>query len=210
MVMSMSELVIGKCMTLIKTNKPELNNTELEIIKYGLHGLYLSITKIIVLVVIAIVLKQINELLLLLLLFGILRSNAFGLHASKSWMCWLVTVPLFTIIPRIAMFITIPTYIKYICGVLFIIHIYKYAPSDTRKRPIVNKDIRKKHKLLATLTGAIYALVAIFTTNNLLGNMLIFSLLLINIFISPLTYKLFKLPYNNYLSYIEKKGGKIC
>ena len=206
----MSELVIGKCMTLIKTNKPELTKTELEIIQYGLHGLYLSITKIVVLITIAIVLNQLKELLLLLFLFGILRSNAFGMHASKSWMCWVATIPIFTIIPRLAMNITIPFYIKYICSLLFILHIYKYAPADTRKRPIVNKDIRKKYKLLATLTGAIFALISLFTSFNLLGNMLIFSLLLINIFISPLTYKIFKMPYNNYLSYIEKKGGKIC
>ena len=153
MVMSMSELVIGKCMTLIKTNKPELNNTELEIIKYGLHGLYLSITKIIVLVVIAIILNQINELLLLLLLFGLLRSNAFGLHASKSWMCWLVTVPLFTIIPRLAMFITIPTYIKYICGLLFIIHIYKYAPAD-RVLEIAFEQKRRGADIIKIVTAA--------------------------------------------------------
>lgn len=206
----MADLVIGKCMTLIKNNKPELNQNDLEIIKYGLHGLYLSITKVFVLIIIAIILNQLKELLLLLCLFGILRSNAFGLHASKSWMCWVATIPIFTLIPRLAMTLTIPFYIKYISSLIFIIHIYKYAPADTRKRPIVNKDIRKKHKLLATLTCAIFSLISFYTSINLLGNTLIFSLLLINIFISPLTYKLFKMPYNNYLSYIEKKGGKIC
>lgn len=206
----MAELVVGKCMTLIKNNKPELNKTELEIIQYGLHGLYLSITKIIVLVLIAIILNQLKELLLLLVFFGILRSNAFGLHASKSWMCWVATIPIFTILPRLAMTITIPLYIKYISCILFIFHLYKYAPADTKKRPIISKDIRRKHKLLATLTGTIFAIISLYTSINLLANTLIFSLLLINIFISPLTYKLFNLPYNNYLSYIEKKGGKTC
>ena len=48
----MANFVVNRCMKLIKNHKPELTETDLEIIQYGLHGLYLSLTKIIVLIII--------------------------------------------------------------------------------------------------------------------------------------------------------------
>ena len=49
---------------------------------------------------------------------------------------------------------------------------------------------------------AIIYIVLIFTINNyLIKNLLTFALILESILILPITYKIFKLPYNNYLKY---------
>ena len=204
----MANFVVGKCMNLIKKQKTELSKTDLEIIQYGLHGLYLSLTKIIVLIIISYFIGQLKEFIIFSLLFGILRMNSFGIHAKKSWMCWVTTIPTFIILPFLAKYLIMPIILKFILGILLILHIYKYSPADTEKRPIVSKDIRKKHKLLATLTAIIYVTISIISKNIFIVNSLIFSLILINILISPITYKIFKLPYNNYLKYIEKKYGR--
>ena len=50
----MKKYLIGRCMSLIKQEKPELDEVKLEEIEYGLTGLYLSITKIIVILVLII------------------------------------------------------------------------------------------------------------------------------------------------------------
>lgn len=209
----MANFVIGKCMNLIKINKPELSQTDLEIIQYGLHGLYLSLTKIFVLIIVSCLLGQLKEYLILAILFGILRTNAFGMHAKKSWMCWITTVPTFIILPYITQHLIIPNIIKLILGFILILHIYKFSPADTHKKPIIDKNLRKKHKLLATLTAIIYVISSILIKEQMICNSLIFSLFLANILISPITYKIFNLPYNNYLKYTKDSYGrkeKVC
>ena len=209
----MANFVIGKCMNLIKLNKPELSQTDLEIIQYGLHGLYLSLTKIVVLVIVSCLLGQLKEYLILAILFGILRTNAFGMHAKKSWMCWVTTIPAFIMLPYIAQHLIIPNIIKLILGFILILHIYKFSPADTHKKPIIDKNLRKKHKLLATLTAIIYVISSILIKEQMICNSLIFSLFLANILISPITYKIFNLPYNNYLKYTVDGYGrkeKVC
>lgn len=209
----MANFVVGKCMSLIKCNKPELSDTDLEIIQYGLHGLYLSLTKIIVLVIISYFIGQLKELIIFMLLFGILRTNSFGLHAKKSWMCWVTTIPSFIILPFIAQQLIISKTVKLLLGLILIIHVYIYSPADTEKRPIVSKNIRRKHKILATIIALIYIIISVFIDNIFISNSLFLTLILINILISPITYKIFKLPYNNYLKYSKEKYGrkeKLC
>lgn len=209
----MTNFVVSKCMKLIKNNKPELNETELEIIQYGLHGLYLSLTKIIVLIIISYFLGQLKEYIIFSLLFGILRMNSFGMHAKKSWMCWVTTIPMLIILPFLAKNIAINNIIKAILGIPLILHIFKYSPADTHKKPIINKDIRRKYKIKATIVATTYVIASLFINNVFISNSLILSLILISILISPITYKIFNLPYNNYLKYTSKETGrkeKLC
>jgi len=199
----MSDLIIGKCMNLIKQKKPELKETELQIIQYGIHGLYLTLTKAIVLLLISYLLNQLLECLFLLLIFGLIRSNSYGLHTPKSWMCWVTTIPIFILLPWIAINAVIPSYIKYFVGLLLIIYIFKHTPADTPKRPIINQKRRQRHNLLATLTATIYIMISLYCKNIFIGNVFFLSLLLMCILISPTTYKIFNLKYNNYLDYLQ-------
>lgn len=199
----MANFVVNKCMNLIKTSKPELSSTDLEVIQYGLHGLYLSLTKVVVLIVASYILGQLREFIFFILVFTILRTNSYGLHTSKSWVCWVTTIPIFIIFPRIALITTIPIYIKVILGGSACLYIFKYSPADTKKRPIINKKIRKRHKILATITAIIFVIISIISQNNFISNVFFLCLLLICFSISPQTYKLFKMPYNNYLNYMS-------
>ena len=204
----MANFFVAKCIHLIKSNKPELTKNDFEIIQYGIHGLYLSLTKIVVLIIISIILGQLKEFFIFSMLFGILRTNSFGIHAKKSWMCWITTIPIFVLLPFLAQHLIIPVYIKAILGIILILHVYRYSPADTEKRPIISPKIRKKHKVLATIVATIYIITSFPVDSQIVANSLLFSLILINILISPFTYKLFNLPYNNYLKYIDKYGRK--
>ena len=209
----MANFVVNKCMNLIKHNKPELSDTDLEIIQYGLHGLYLSLTKIVVLIIISYFLGQLKEYIIFSLLFGILRMNSFGMHAKKSWMCWVTTIPVLILLPFLAIHITIPNIIKLLVGLVLILYIYKYSPADTHKKPIINKDIRRKYKIKATIVATAYVIISLLINNVFVANSLILSLILISIVISPIAYKIFNLPYNNYLKYTSKETGrkeKLC
>lgn len=207
----MRNVLIGNCMKLIRKEKPHLTDVQLEQIEYGLAGVYLSITKLIIIITAAFFLKIQKECACFLIIFAILRNNAYGIHATKSWICLVTSSVAFLGIPVLAMNLAIPTSITYILGILATIFVFKNSPADTKKRPIIDRQKRLRHKLLATLTAIIYVIISIFIKSNFLSNCFLMSILLIDIMISPITYRIFKLPYNNYLSYLkEEEGVAVC
>lgn len=201
----MKEFVLNKCMNIIKKEK-NYDKTKLAEIKYGLEGMYLMITKLIIISIIAIILGIFKELLLFLLIYTFMRAPSFGIHASKSWICLISSTIIFIGIPIIMKNININATLKLIIGILSTIHICIYSPADTHKKPIVNKTRRKIYKILSTIISSIYIIISLIIKNQYIANCFLFSTLLQNILISPITYKIFKLPYNNYKTYMLKHG----
>ena len=199
----MKNVVINSCLKLIKKYRNP-NENELAIIKYGLEGIYLTITKTVVILTIAFLLGYFIESIIFTIAFGLLRSFSYGIHAKKSWMCWISSIILFIGIPIMAKEIIINKYIVYCVGLIGTILIYKNSPADTYKRPIINKKRRMKLKLTSTFISLIYFILSLLISNQFISNCFIYSILLQNILISKYTYKLFNLPYNNYISYLEK------
>lgn len=198
----MKNLIINKSMNYIKKYN-NYSDSKLAEIEYGLMGLYLTFSKIIVISIVAIILGIFKEMLIFMFLFNAIRTTAFGLHATKSWVCLLSSILIFIIIPILCVYITINLYLKIVIGILQIVFIYKNAPADTKKRPIVNKKRRHILKLISTINSIIYVSISIIIKNNFISNCLIFSLILENCLISRTVYKIFKLPYDNYISYLE-------
>lgn len=199
----MKNLIINRCLNLIKTHK-NVSEQELEIIKYGLVGLYLTITKFIIISIIALVLGLFVEMIIFFIVYGILRTFSFGLHATKSWICLVSSIFMFVVIPYIATLFEISFIIKIIIGILATILMFKNSPADTHKRPIVNLKRRRNLKLISTFFCILYTIISLIITNTFYSNCFIYSMILQNILISPVTYKLFKLPYNNYIGYLKK------
>lgn len=199
----MKKIIIDKCINYIK-NHNKYDSTKLAEIKYGLEAIYLTISKLIVITILAILLGIIKEMIIYMIIYNIIRTTSYGLHATKSWICLLTSTILFIGIPYLCINITIHLYLKIIIGILCAILMFKNSPADTYKRPIVSKKRRKRLKLLSTLISVIYCILAIIIPNNYLSNCFIFALIMQNGMISPTIYKIFKLPYNNYKDYILK------
>lgn len=194
------EFVINNSMNIVKQNK-KYNKEQLEEIKYGIESLYLVITKFIVIIGISIILKIFKETILLLALYNFLRAFAFGIHASKSIYCWISSIISFIIIPLICKNIVFPNFFFIIISIISLICFILYAPADTKKRPLINAKKRKYYKIISISLAIIYIILIFIIKNSLLRNSLLFSLILETILILPITYKLFKLPYKNYLNY---------
>lgn len=201
----MKKFVLDKCMNIIKNNK-DYDETKLAEIKYGLEGLYLTISKIIVISILTLILGIFKEFIIFLLIYTIMRFPSFGMHASKTWICLLSSTISFVGIPLIAINVKINTILKIIIGIISIIGITSFSPADTHKKPIINKKTRKKFKILSCIVAITYITLSIIIKNNFLSNCFFYATLLQNILISPITYKLFKMPYNNYKTYIAKYG----
>ena len=201
----MKKFVIENCMKIISQNK-NYDKTKLAEIKYGLEGLYLTLSKLIIITTIAIILGIIKEYIIFLLIYNIIRIPSFGLHATKSWIYLVSSTIIFIGIPLLINIITLNKITKIIIGIILTIGIMAFSPADTKKRPIVNKKRRKIYKILSTAISIIYVVLSIKINNKYISNCFTFSILLQNILISPITYIIFKLPYNNYKTYVKTHG----
>ena len=142
----------------------------------------------------------------MLIFFNILRTTGFGLHAKKSWMCWVSSTILFIFLPFISRYIVFPLYLKYILGCISIILIALYAPADTIKHPLINKSKRIVLKMLSITFCTMLVILSIIIKNETIDSLIIFLIYVEISLIIPITYKLFHLSYNNYKNYILKNN----
>lgn len=195
------KVIINNSMKTIKSYYPDYDEEQLEKIQYGLEAIYLAITKVVVILVLSLILNTFLETIIVLLLFNLLRATGFGLHATKSWGCWVTSLPAFIVAPLICKHIDIPLYVLIIIASISLLSFIFFAPADTHKRPLIRKKRRIIYKVLTILIGITYLVLIIISDNMFFKNALAISMLIEAVLVCPLTYKLFKLPYNNYKTY---------
>ena len=198
----MKKFIISKTMKYIKKNT-NYDDIKLKEIEYGLVSIYLMISKLIIIFSISLLLGIFKEMIIYMLIYNILRMPSFGLHATKSWICLLSSTILFIGIPYLCIFLSIPMVIKIIIGILGILFMFKNAPADTKKKPIVSKKRRQTYKFISTLLTIIFVVLSIIIKDNYISNCLVFTIIMQNCMISPTVYKIFKLPYNNYITFLR-------
>lgn len=199
----MKKIIIAKCMNYIRRHT-EYDEIKLKEIEYGIVSIYLTFSKIIIVLILSLLLNIFKEVIVFMIFFNILRTTGFGLHATKSWICLLSSILIFICIPLLCKYIHININLKIIICIISTIFMLKNAPADTKKKPIVNKKRRLILKLISTALAIIFSISAITIKNNFLSNCLVFSLILENCLIAPSTYKIFKLPYNNYIAFLKE------
>lgn len=200
----MKRKILKALMNNIKKNKPDLNDEQLEIIEYGLEGLYLTIIKIIIILLLAIVLDILKETIMMIVFYNVTRFFTFGLHAKTSTSCLITSLLLFIGGTYLATYLQISLSVKISLSVICLILIYIYAPADTEKRPLINPKKRKRFKILSIITSIIMGTLLIYLHDSYISNFMIIGQVEAVIMILPITYKLYGLPYNNYKNYIEK------
>lgn len=200
----MKKKYLSLTLGIIKKYNPDLSDIELDEMRYGLEGFYLTITKMIIIIPLAFLLGVGKELILMLLFYNLLRENACGLHATKSWMCLLSSTIIFILLPLISKEIIFSVEWKTIFCITAIVLMFIYAPADTIKAPIIKKKNRDKKKFRATVTTIIFSFLCIFIKNEVICNLILFGIYTEIILILPITYKIFHLPYNNYKNYVPK------
>lgn len=198
----MKRIIINHWMNIIKKNK-DYDEKKLAEIKYGLTAIYLTFSKLIIIAVIAIILGIFKEMIIFLLIYNVLRIPSFGIHATKSWICLITSSILFIGLPIICLKVSLNVYFKVFAGVLGVILMIKNSPADTKKRPICSPKRRRIYKTISSSLAIIFVILSLILKNNFIVNCLVFSLILQNVLISPLTYKIFKQPYNNYKDFLK-------
>ena len=190
----------------IKKKYPQYDEEKIEVISYGLEALYLTITKMVVILLLALILGVLKETLLILLFYNIIRTTAFGMHAKKTSHCYIISCTLFLCAALLCKYVDINIYVKLVIAIISFITLAIYAPADTYKRPLLNVKKRKIYKIVTIINSFIYIiLIFVFREQNI-SNYLLLGLLDASLMIHPLTYRMFQLPYNNYKNYETTNG----
>ncbi len=178
------------------TKYQNLSSSDLEKIRYGLEGIYLTITKMIIIIGVAFLLGMLKEVTIILVLFNIIRYTGFGFHANTSMECLILSIACFVLIPIVFLKVNISTNAIIFISILCIISYILFAPADTVKRPLRNKKKRLIRKISTIIIGLIYiGLMFLIPSWRLL---FLTALVILAITINPLLYKAFGQPYNNY------------
>lgn len=196
----MKQLFLKKALRFITSYK-HYTDEEIDKLRYGLEGLYLSITKLIVISILAIFLGIFKELCILLVLFNIVRFPGFGFHANKSYECLICSTLLFIGLPLFMKYFPPDTITLSIIGIICTVILGIYAPADTAKRPLPNARKRRFRKIATICISCIYTFIPLIFPNNDIYYLFITALMLEAIMVSPLLYIFFKQPYRNYLAY---------
>ena len=196
----MKEKFLNSSISLITKNR-KCSKEDIEIIAYGLESIYLLITKMIVIFFIAFILDVFKEMIILLIFYNIIRSQAFGIHASKSSYCLISSIILFIGGAFFCKYIFVPYKILGILALICNIFILMYAPADTYKRPLVNKKKRIGFKYKSLILSILYTIIILLVHDTVITKFMMLGMLEATILILPVTYKIFNLPYNNYKTY---------
>lgn len=199
----MKDYIIKHSLNLIQTYDPNIDEVTLAEIEYGLVGLYLTITKVIIIILLAYFLNIMLEVIIFMIIFNVIRTFSFGLHATKTWICLVTSTIVFILVPYLCVYTSLPSIIKWVISMITVCFIFKNSPADTYKRPIVNPIRRRAYKLFSTTIACIFGILALYSQNNFISNCFIYAPIIECFLISPMVYKFFHLPYDNYKTYLE-------
>lgn len=195
------QLIVNNCLEMINNHEPNMSQKQKDKIKYGLEGLYLTVSKLIIITIVAAILGILKEYAILLLTFNGIRLFGFGVHAKKSSHCLISSLLFFITFPIICRYVFIPIIYKKILFFPLIILIGIFAPADTEKRPLKRKNRRLIYKLLSIIIASLYMVLALIIKDNTISNCLMFAVVIQIIIILPITYKIFGVSYKNYKKY---------
>ena len=138
----MKEVFLNHTINFIANNKGSLNEEEKEKLSYGLEGLYMTITKMIIIFLIALLLGFLKEFIITLIFFNIIRYPGFGFHATKSIDCLISSTILILGLPYLFVNVDVGLIVKIILCLVSIIMFIIWVPADTYKRPLTNNKKR--------------------------------------------------------------------
>lgn len=197
----MREYIINNSLNLIKKNNPDYSEEKMEILEYGLTGLYIFISKSIIIFTIAYFLGILKELIIFMIIYNAIRSVSFGLHATSSTVCLIASAITFLLATFISKNFVLPIWFKIIFGLIGILLIFKNSPADTEKKPIVSPKRRIIYKTISTIVALVMVICSYIVDDIFIANSCTIALIIQCVMISPITYKLTNQKYNNYKYY---------
>jgi len=190
----MIDMLSLKLTNIIKNNLGDITEEKAEEINYGLNIIIYEFIVYVVLIPIMIISGLFKYCITYITIYGILRIFTGGAHAKTRLGCFLTySISLFGIcylskfIPAINLTFTI---IVFLAGIFVF---YIYAPGDTIEKPILSKKQIKKMKFLSIMLLLYIFIITMIIRhfNQTLYNVIIFTIIEVVFFLTPIGYKLY-------------------
>lgn len=194
----LKKYVVDHMMRLI-VRDTEYDEIKLKEIRYGLEAIYLNVSRFTIFFIINALIGNFINGLLFLIFFIPIKSFSYGFHSKTSLMCFIISTSAFVGLPYLSNYLFFDLYPKLILIIIFMLFFVLLSPADTPKRPLINKDTRRTLKIKSIIIAGLYSILML--TTDELSTIIILVLSYQCFLLNPLTYDLFKTPYNNYLYY---------
>ncbi|MBC1978373.1 accessory gene regulator ArgB-like protein [Listeria marthii] len=170
-------------------------------VKYGLEIILINAMKFALVYGIALVTGLLLQTLTVHLSYLWLRRYSFGLHATKTLNCTLISLMMFVFAPFV--FQNIPSNNWIVLGAFgfILLNMFLFAPADTENLPLIGAEHRKTLKRKAMIGTLILTGIALLIPFAEMKTLIMIGSLFQVISINPLTYKLLRRRYRNYEKY---------
>ena len=167
----------------------------------GIEILIINVSKFIIMYTLAALLGTLWQTAILHIAYIPIKRYSFGLHALNSTVCTIVSCSMFVLMPWLLRGAGISNIAVIAAFAPIIVCFYRYAPADTKYRPLVGAKLRKELKLKAVVCGIALMAIALLIPNPHIKLLLTLGAVYQCIAILPLTYKLLKRSERNYETY---------
>lgn len=180
-----------------------LNKEGLDLMKMrlGIQIIVLNLAKFMVIFFTAAQFNLLKETVFMSLVFGSVRRSSFGIHATNSIICTITSLTIYLLGSYISYNIEINNYFVFTIFLLINLLLYKYAPADTEKHPLLGKKLRSKLKRRAVITGVFLMILTLIIPIQPVKIMIIIAVSSQVVSLLPITYKILNRGYKNYEKY---------
>ena len=174
---------------------------ELQKLELGLEAYIINTTNLIIIYLLAALLGSLAQTAIIHFAFIIIKRYSFGVHALNSTVCTLVSCFTFVITPLLVSNMGVNNFGVLVVFVAVISFLYRYAPADTKARPIIGATLRGWLKMKAVVCGLLLMVIALVVPNEHFKLLLSLGAVFQCISIFPLTYKILRRSERNYEKY---------
>ncbi|WP_343009484.1 accessory gene regulator B family protein [Clostridium celatum] len=163
----MANIFIKKQLDFIINNTGKTDIYEIDKIRYGLEVFYGEISKLIVMILIALILDKLPSFFIMITLLTLIRPHVGGSHAKSFISCMIQSNLLFLIVYFLASIIpSINIFLQFFIIVFSIIIIRKFKPINPLRKTVHTQYKNLKFKNIVTLTLITWFIVSNLILNN--------------------------------------------
>ena len=172
----------------------------------GMEVMIINITKLIAVYLLAAILGVVPQTATLHFAYILVKRYSFGLHALNSTVCTIVSCTLFVAVPWVlhAVGLGIGNVAVAVVFAPLLLCLYKYAPADTKARPLVGEKLRAKLKRNTMICALILMGIALLVTSREIKLLLTLGVTFQCVSLLPIIYKTLKRSEKNYEVYESK------
>lgn len=178
----------------MRKQMPEIDDEKAEVLTYGIQLIIGELPKMLLLFVLGFILGIGWYTVFMYIALMPYRAASGGFHLKSHLGCIVGSSVFYYGVIYLSKFLVLDSIQKYILAFITLIFgiamVSLYAPADTENIPILSKKERKRKKILSYVTLVLTLLAGVLVQDNIISNILIFSVIAQTAMITKVAYLL--------------------